>query len=261
MQDGTKTRLETDSNAEIHDLAAIRLSQEPWRWRKAILASKLPAGTKIAALAIVEFVNRKSGHCFASYETIAQTCDMTERGVRAAVLRLREAGLIRVVQRGAKRTNMIFLALPVTGTAQSSDRHHGDKVTVTTVPPNLRDNLLERTFTDRLSLELPASDPAKVLAFDKEVPKTTTDHVVRAADSAAAATTTIGTVAIQVLGYDLDCPKCPDGRYLDRVIVESLPRAILANLVQKNRSGLLMRSDVAEAVLGAGFAPRAREAA
>jgi hypothetical protein len=77
----------------------MRLSAEPWRWSDAILAADLTAGTKVAAFALLKFVNRKDGRAFASEETIAKACGMTERGVRAAIAALKAAGFVRVVRR------------------------------------------------------------------------------------------------------------------------------------------------------------------
>jgi hypothetical protein len=137
----------------------MRLAQEPWLWRKAVLATDLTAARKVAAFALLEFVNRKSGYTFASQETIAETCGLTERGFRAAVVALKKAGFLRVVRRGKEESNLMYLELPVTGTAVpvndtvtgtdvQSDRHGGDKVTGTTMPPNLRLEPLKEPLKD-----------------------------------------------------------------------------------------------------------------
>lgn len=251
MQVGTKTRNENFSNSEIENLASMRLSAEPWRWRKAILASKLTPGAKVAAFAILEFVNRKSGKCFASYQTIAGMCSMTERGVRAAVSALKAAGLIRVVQRGCKQTNLIYLALPVTVTAAQGDRHDHARVTGTTMPPNLREEpLREDNLTDRPSLELPVSATAEIHAFEGKArkpdrPSETTDSPIRRGNSDHAAYCWITAAAVRMLGCG---PKLPDGRFLDRIIWESIPADRRAVMVERNRRGLLMHSEVAEVV-------------
>lgn len=264
MQVGTNTHSISFSNSEIDNLAAMRLAQEPWRWRKAILASKMTAGAKVAAFAVAEFVNRKSGKCFASYQTIAETCGMTERGVRAAVAALKAAGLLRVVQRGCKQTNLIYLALPVTVMDAGSDRHGCVGVTGTTMPPNLREEpLREDNLTDRPSLELPVEATAEIHAFDEkarkpEIPIETADSPIRRGSSDHAAYCWITAAAVEMLGVE---PKLPDGRFLDQIIWETIPADRRAIMVQRNRRGILMRSEVAEVVRGLGLAQAHQRAA
>jgi hypothetical protein len=149
LQDAAMPSEASSFTGEIENPSSIQLALEPWRWRKAVLAADLTAGTKVAAIALLEFVNRKDGRAFASEETIAKACGMTERGVRAAIAALKVAGFIRVVRRGRMQSNLVYLSLPVTGMAVTvndtvtgmdlqSDRHDHDKVTGMTMPPNLR---------------------------------------------------------------------------------------------------------------------------
>lgn len=265
MQVGTNTRRINFSNSEIENLAAMRLAQEPWRWRKAILAAYLTPGTKVAAFAILEFVNRRSGRCFASYQTIAASCGLKERMVRAAVAALKAAGLARVVQRGCKRTNLIYPALPaVTVMDPQSDRHDHAAVTVTAMPPNLREEpQRENNLTDRPSLELAVSETAELHTFgkkeeSKEIPIETTDRPIRRGNSDHASYCFITAEAVKMLGFGA---KLPDGRYADRTIWESLPADRREIMVQRNRKGLLMASEVAEAVRGIILAPTNQRAA
>ena len=148
MQISTETQTAASRNSQIENLSSMRLSAEPWRWSDAVLAADLTAGTKVAAFALLKFINRKDGRAFASEETIAKACGMTERGVRAAIAALKAAGFVRVVRRGRMQSNLVYLALPVTGTVREvtgmdvpSDRHDHDKVTGMAMPPNLRIDL------------------------------------------------------------------------------------------------------------------------
>lgn len=252
MQTGTKSYQATVSNTEIDDLSAMRLSAEPWRWRKAILGADLTAGAKVAAFAILEFINRKSGRSFASYATIAKSCEMTERGVRAAVAALREAGFVKVVRRGKRETNFIYLADPVTVTAAQGDRHGHDKVTVTTMTPNLRDEPLRDNLTDRPTSELLVRETAEVLAFEgKETntdrPSDPDESPIGRVHNEHMAYCRITASAIRSLGLD---PKLPDGRFIDRAIWEALPIEPRSLMVQKAIKGCLMPSEIAGAVRG-----------
>ena len=256
MQNGTNTQRINSSNTIIDDLASIRLSAEPWRWRKVILAADLTAGAKVAAFAILEFMGRKTGYCFPSYQTIASTCGMTERGVRAAVCALKAAGFLRVVQRGCKQTNRYYLALPVTGMDAQGDRHDHDGVTVTTMTPNLcSEPLKEENLTDRPSSELLVRETAERHAIGKMVEETPTepaDRVIPRCYSDHMAYCRITAAVIREAGYE-KCPKLPDGRYLDLAIWEKLPDDQRAIMTQRARKGVLRLSEVAEAVRHAGI--------
>ena len=249
MQVGTKHHQSTLVNDNIEDFGAIRLAQEPWRFRKAVLKADLPMGAKIVAVAIIEFVNRKSGQCFASEKTIGESCGLTERGVRKAISQLKDAGWLRVVRRGVKRTNLIFPLLPVTGTAEHGDRHQQVIVTGTTVPPNLREEPLRDNHTNRPIEELPESHTAEILCFDgrKEEASDPTDSPIRRAINDHAAYCYISAAAVMLMGRQ-NSPKLPDGRFLDRVIWEAIPASTRSVMTEKARKGRLMRSEVAEAI-------------
>ncbi|NTB86398.1 helix-turn-helix domain-containing protein [Agrobacterium tumefaciens] len=89
------------------------LSREPHVWRKALMATDLPASSFRVALAIVDiFVNRKNGACFPSLETIAATCGLSVSGAKKGVSALREAGLIYTEKRRFNGSNTILLCLP-----------------------------------------------------------------------------------------------------------------------------------------------------
>ena len=64
MQTSTETQKAASRNSQIENLSSMRLSAEPWRWSDAILAADLTAGTKVAAFALLKFVNRKDGRAF-----------------------------------------------------------------------------------------------------------------------------------------------------------------------------------------------------
>ena len=196
----------------------------------------LTAGTKVAAFALLKFVNRKDGRAFACEETIAKACGMTERGVRAAIAALKAAGFVRVVRRGKMQSNLVYLALPMTGIDKQvigmdaqSDRHDHDKVTGMAMPPNLRieplteplrDNLPERP-TSELSVEdaskksFDGKEEKKDLdrsqdSIDLPLPRVSDEHV---------AYVRISRAAINLMGWDTgSCPKMPDGRYADQAI-------------------------------------------
>lgn len=90
-------------------------------WRRAVLRSRLlPAGTKVAALALCEFVNGDSGTAFPSYSTLADAGGMEPEGVRSAIKRLSDAGFLSVRKRGFGGTNGMTLMLPVEDTGSSN---------------------------------------------------------------------------------------------------------------------------------------------
>jgi DNA-binding transcriptional ArsR family regulator len=263
MQVGTKSQSGNFSNGEIDNLTSMRLSAEPWRWRAAVLKADLTPGTKVAAIALIEFINRKSGRTFASHQTIAETCGMTERGVRAAIAALKKAGLIRVVRRGRMQTNLMYLDIPVTGMAVQSDRHDGDRVTGTAMPPNLREEPLRDNLPDRPSLELPVEEAAGIVSFDEgrsKTPTETTDKPVGPAFSEHGAYCRITAAAVRLLRFD-SCPKLPDGRYLDRAIWDAIPAERRSCMVQRAMKGRLMTSEVAEVVRGLALAQAYQRAA
>ncbi|WP_320202403.1 helix-turn-helix domain-containing protein [Agrobacterium rosae] len=91
----------------------LALSQEPHIWRKALMATDLPASSFRVALAIVDiFVNRRTGACFPSLETIAATCRLSVSGAKKGLSALREAGLIFTEKRRFNGSNTILLCLP-----------------------------------------------------------------------------------------------------------------------------------------------------
>ena len=251
MQIGTKHYQSTLVNDNVENLAAIRLAQEPWRFRKAVLKAKLSTGARLVAVAVLEFVNRKSGCCFASEAKIAEECGFTERGVRRAIAELRDAGWLRVVRRGVKLSNLIYPTLPVTGTNEQSDRHQTVEVTGTTVPPNLREEPLRDNHTDRPIVELPDGPTAEILPFDgrKEEVLDPSDSPIRRAISDHAAYCYISAAAVMLLGRQ-NSPKLPDGRFLDRAIWDALPAETRLEMTAKARRGRLMRSEVAVAIRG-----------
>jgi hypothetical protein len=135
------------------DLSSLRLAQEPWRWRKAVLGAKFTAGVKVALIAYLEFVNRKEGCAFASYRAVAEICGLTERAVRAAVAAAKSVGFLKVIKRRFNGPNIVALALPqgaaetVTSMPDSQDepasscpsnRHSHDGASGTHMPDNLR---------------------------------------------------------------------------------------------------------------------------
>ncbi|MGN7829605.1 helix-turn-helix domain-containing protein [Agrobacterium radiobacter] len=77
------------------------------------MASDLPASSFRVALAIVDtFVNRKTGACFPSLETIAATCGLSVSGAKKGISALRDAGLIYTEKRRFNGSNTILLCLP-----------------------------------------------------------------------------------------------------------------------------------------------------
>ncbi|MBO0129924.1 helix-turn-helix domain-containing protein [Agrobacterium burrii] len=91
----------------------LALSREPHIWRKTLMASDLPASSFRVALAIVDtFVNRKTGACYPSIETIAATCGLSVSGAKKGLSALREAGLIYTEKRRFNGSNTIILCLP-----------------------------------------------------------------------------------------------------------------------------------------------------
>lgn len=82
---------DADSKA-IHE----ELTRSPYEWRTALRKAGLPASGLVVGLALVdEFLNRKDGRCFPSYEAIATACRISSiRTIRAGVDALRRAGLI-----------------------------------------------------------------------------------------------------------------------------------------------------------------------
>ncbi|OCJ38043.1 helix-turn-helix domain-containing protein [Agrobacterium tumefaciens] len=90
----------------------LALAREPHIWRKALMASDLPASSFRVALAIVDtFVNRKTGACYPSLETIAATCGLSVSGAKKGISALRDAGLIYTEKRRFNGSNTILLCL------------------------------------------------------------------------------------------------------------------------------------------------------
>lgn len=252
MSPQAKPQAVASGNNNIHNLQALRLAREPHDWRKRLLASDLPAGTKVAGFAIAEwFINRASGYCFAGHQTMADKCGMTRRGIQDAIRRLVEAGFLRVEKRGFQQTNRTYLALPqmhVGALADARGDVHQMHVVTCTEPmtePTSKNNLTASTESvtsreDDAGFRRKCDEEAESKAPTSQI----TDTPIRRGSDEHAQRCFIGTAAVKILGH-IQCPKVPDGRYLDRAIIESIPADVLESMIQKGRKGRLMLSDVA----------------
>lgn len=122
-QPDQRARADRAGSSKVHDpnlaeAAILRneqhllLSREPHLWRKALMATDLPASSFRVALAIVDtFVNRKTGACYPSLETIATTCGLSVSGAKKGLSALREAGLVHTEKRRFNGSNSILLCL------------------------------------------------------------------------------------------------------------------------------------------------------
>jgi hypothetical protein len=270
---------------EEHRLEVLShwLAHSPWEWRKLLLLTKLSPGVKVVGFAIADwFLNRNEALCYPTYETIAARCDMTERGVRAAVAALVEAGFLtkkKVKFRGPNRLRLSLsqqvaqsvTALPLwlCGTAVTDSeparpcrtiRHDDDAQTGTAMTVNLSlEPSLEPSTIDSI---LEASDDGYLPGIDYgsiDPSAPWPDGLVRRANSTQDPMTFIGRAAISIqgfkLGHNLPSPKIGD-RFADEALMALFPKPALAEMARRCRAGTLKQRHVAMA-LQALSAPRA----
>ncbi|NHT77532.1 helix-turn-helix domain-containing protein [Rhizobiaceae bacterium CRRU44] len=88
------------------------LAKTPWLWQEAMMSADLPASAFRVALAILKFINRESGRCFPSFETIAAATTLSVAGVRKGVAALRKAGFLVTTKSGFNRSLDYQIQLP-----------------------------------------------------------------------------------------------------------------------------------------------------
>jgi hypothetical protein len=270
----------------VVDLAAVGLARNSHRWIKALLRSSLPLGSKVVGVTIAEhFINAKNGGtCWASIETIAEACGMKPGGVRPALRLLEAAGFVKIKRRGRQQTNVIALAMPVSdrcpdnahsGTLEervtvvptTSDRCPDNGVTVVQTTPNLP---TEHPIENFLGAESQSPTEPSLEAIEgkreRRVPQSNTESVpaespsgfqfpdledgpiFRATSDQDLVRIRIGASAMRLLGIGIGtCPKIGD-KYLDRIIVETIPEPALNVMFAKARDRKLMLSDIAAAL-------------